>query len=223
MQKSRFTNRADAGRILAAGLRGYVGKPDSIVLALPRGGVPVAFEVAQTLDVPLDVFLVRKLGVPGHEELAMGACAEGGFVFLHQKTVQRFGIEAGAIRHVILREQAELQRREYFYRTVHPKLNVCEKIVIIVDDGVATGSTMYAAIHALRARHPSSIVVAVPVGAPEAIGQLGKVADEVVCTQTPPMLEAVGSWYADFTQTSDDEVSMLLQQAAQRDALYTPH
>jgi putative phosphoribosyl transferase len=219
---SRFTNRADAGRILAGCLRGYVGKPDIIVLALPRGGVPVAFEVAQRLRAPLDVFLVRKLGVPGREELAMGAGAEGGFVFLDQKIVQRFDIKARAIRHVILREQTELQRREHFYRAGHPKLNVRGKIVIVVDDGVATGSTMYAAIHALRARHPSSIVVAVPVGPPETIELLGKVADKVVCPQTPPMLEAVGSWYADFTQTSDDEVSMLLQQAAQRDALYTP-
>jgi predicted phosphoribosyltransferase len=214
-----FHDRRDAGRQLAERLAYYAGRPDVIVLALPRGGVPVGFEVAQTLDVPLDVFLVRKLGVPGREELAMGAIASGGVRVLNDDVVRALRIPPAIINAVAADEQAELDRREQAYRDGRPAPDVRGRVAILVDDGLATGSSMRAAVEALRRRDPARILVAVPVGAPETCAALGEVADEVVCGYEPEHFAAVGLWYADFTQTSDDEVRELLAQAAQPRAM----
>ncbi len=212
----RFENRADAGRQLAIKLAEYAHLPNVLVLALPRGGVPVAFEVAEALDAPLDLFLVRKLGVPGHEELAMGAIATGGVRVLNEEVVRGLDIPEEVIATIAAREQQELQRRERLYRGDRPAPEVAGCIVILVDDGLATGSTMRAAVAALRRRHPARIIVAVPVGAPETCAELGGEADEVVCAQTPEPFYAVGLWYADFSQTSDAEVRELLDRSAER-------
>lgn len=205
-----FEDRHDAGRALAQRLRVYARDPDVLVLALPRGGVPVGYEVARQLDVPLDVFLVRKLGVPGSEELAMGAIAAGGIRVINEDVVQSLGILPTAIERVAEREARELERRDLLYRGARPLPVVSGRIVILVDDGLATGSTMRAAVAALRQEQPSKIVVAVPIAAQESCRALRKQADEVICVATPAPFLGVGAWYRDFTQTSDEEVKELL-------------
>jgi predicted phosphoribosyltransferase len=206
----RFHDRREAGRRLARELEGHAGRPDMLVLALPRGGVPVAAEVARALGAPLDVFLVRKLGVPGHEELAMGAVASGGVGVLNADVVSGLGIPESVIRSVAARERQELARREELYRGDRPAPDVRGKTVILVDDGLATGATMLAAIRALRQQEPARIVVAVPTASRETCAALQDEADEVVCAITPEPFWAVGQWYDDFSQTSDDEVRDLL-------------
>jgi putative phosphoribosyl transferase len=209
-----FRDRADAGRQLAARLEGYANRPDVLVLALPRGGVPIGYEVARALQAPLDVFLVRKLGVPGHEELAMGALATGGVRVLNEDVVRALGIPEDVIDEVAAGQQQELGRRERAYRDDRPVAEVRGRTVILVDDGLATGSTMRAAVAALRQRRPARIVVAVPVGSADTCAELREEADEVVCARTPEPFYAVGLWYDDFAQTTDDEVRDLLAQAA---------
>lgn len=209
-----FRNRSGAGRILAGKLASYADRPDVLVLALPRGGLPVAFEVAQELHAPLDVFLVRKLGLPGQEELAMGAIASGGTRVINEEVVGTLKIPDDVIETVANEEQQELNRRESEYREGRPPPDVRGRTVILVDDGLATGSTMRAAVAALRQQGPARIVVAVPVGAPDTCAELERVADEVVCVQTPQPFNAVGAWYEDFRQTSDEEVRDLLARAA---------
>jgi len=213
---SLFRDRADAGRRLAAKLTAYAGRHDVLVLALPRGGVPVAAEVARELGVPLDVYLVRKLGVPGHEELALGAIASGGTIVLNDDIVRGLAIPATVIDTLVRQERHELERRERDYRGDRPIPDVTGRVVILVDDGLATGATMRAAVEALRARHPVRLVVAVPVGAPETCSALELLADEVTCAVTPEPFYAVGLWYADFDQTTDAEVRALLERAAVR-------
>jgi predicted phosphoribosyltransferase len=210
MATERFANRADAGRRLAKCLDAYAGRSDVTVLGLPRGGVPVAAEVARALEAPLDIFLVRKLGVPGHEELAMGAIAEGGVEVLDDRLIRDLAIPRAFIDEVTKHERLELDRRDRQYRGTRPRPNVADRTVIVVDDGLATGATMEAAILALRQLGPAAVVAAAPVGAPEACARLRRHADRVVCAATPPDLGAVGQWYDDFTQTTDDEVRQLL-------------
>lgn len=209
-----FRDRKHAGRVLALKLVQYAHHPDVIVLALPRGGVPVARVVAEILHAPLDVFLVRKLGVPGQEELAMGAIASGGVRVVNDDVVQALSIPGETIDAVTAREQRELERRERAFRDDRPVPEVQERIVILVDDGLATGSTMKAAIAALRQLNPARIVVAVPVGAPQTCAELARLADEVVCARMPEPFYAVGAWYQDFSQTTDEEVYHLLELSA---------
>jgi predicted phosphoribosyltransferase len=206
----RFQDRADAGRQLAALLVQYLDRTDLLVLGLPRGGVPVAFEVAAALGVPLDVCLVRKLGVPGHAELAMGAIASGGVEILNEELIRELRIPRALVEQVAAREQQELERRDRQFRARRPPVNVRGRAVLLVDDGLATGSTMEAALAALRRQDPARLVVAVPVGARETCDRLRRVADDVVCVLTPERFEAVGLWYEDFSQTSDEEVTRLL-------------
>jgi len=208
-----FRDRADAGRRLAARLKQYAGKPDVLVLALPRGGVPVAYEVAKALPAPMDVFIVRKLGVPGQEELAMGAVATGGVRVLNHQVVNALGIPDYVIEAVVKWETDELKRREQLYRGDRPPPNVRGKTVILADDGLATGSTMLAAVRALREQGPARIVVAVPVASPDTCEMLKAYVDEVVCAATPEPFYAVGFWYQDFEQTTDEEVRELLSLA----------
>jgi len=208
-----FRDRRHAGQVLARALAHHANRPDVIVLALPRGGAPVAFEVAQALHVPLDVFVVRKLGLPGHEEYAMGAIASGGVRVLNDELVRSLDIPPRAVDAVIEREQEELARRERLYRDGRRPPELQGRTVILVDDGLATGSTMLAAVRALRQQHPARIVVAVPTAAFETCQQLRREADEVVCASTPRPFRAVGLWYDDFSQTSDDEVRELLARA----------
>jgi predicted phosphoribosyltransferase len=210
-----FRDRLDAGRQLAQKLMDYADRSDVLVLALPRGGVPVAFEVARALHAPLDVFLVRKLGLPGHEELAMGAIASGGVRVLNEDLVRTLRIPPEEIDAVAAQEQRELERREREYRSDRPAPDVRGRIVILVDDGLATGSTMRAAVAALGRQHPARIIVAVPVGAAETCEDFGADADEVICARTPEPFYAVGLWYGDFAQTSDEEVHDLLELAAE--------
>ncbi len=209
-----FRNRSDAGRRLAEKLMVYANRPDVLVLALPRGGVPVGFEVAQVLHVLLDVFLVRKLGAPGRQELAMGAIASGGVRVVNEDVVHALGVPEEVIDAVAAEEAQELRRREEVYRDDRPFPDVRGKTVILADDGLATGSTMRAAIAALHRQGPARIVLAVPVGAVETCDELRTLADEVVCARTPEPFWAVGIWYEDFTQTTDEEVHDLLEQAA---------
>ena len=206
----QFKDRADAGRQLASKLSKYAGRQDVVVLALPRGGVPVAAEVARELGVPFDVFLVRKLGVPGYSELAMGAIAEGGVEVLSDHLIRELGIPYSAVQQVAVRERLELDRRDGLYRQGRPRPQIGGRVVVVVDDGLATGASMEAAILALRKLEPSRIVVAVPVGAMETCERLRHEADEVVCAVTPEPFQAVGLWYQRFEQTSDDEVRQLL-------------
>jgi predicted phosphoribosyltransferase len=206
----RFRDRREAGRVLATRLQTYANRPDVLVLALPRGGVPVGFEVAQALKAPLDIFLVRKLGVPGHEELAMGALASGGVRVLNEDVVRYLHIQEATIDAVAKEEQRELERRERLYRDGRAPLDVRGRTVILVDDGLATGSTMRAATLALRPQHPAAIVVAVPVAAEATCAEFRNEVDDVVCASTPEPFHAVGLWYADFTQTTDREVHELL-------------
>jgi predicted phosphoribosyltransferase len=210
---SLFADRRYAGRILAAALGRFSGRTDVVVLGLPRGGVPVAYEVADDLSAPLDVFVVRKLGVPGHEELAMGALASGGLCVLNQDVIANFGIAKESIFRVARTEQRELARRERAYRGGRAPIDVSHKTVILIDDGLATGSTMRAAIQALRQQSPAEIVAAVPVAALAACAELSGEADEMVCAATPQPFHAVGLWYEDFSQISDDEVRELLESA----------
>jgi len=210
-----FRDRYQAGKILGETLRTLVSDPEAIVLALPRGGVPVGFEVARALHAGLDIFLVRKLGVPGHEELAMGAIASGGIRVLNQDLVRNLGISETMIDRAILREKLEIERRERLYRQGRPPLPVTGKLAILVDDGLATGATMTAAAMALREERPKQLIVAVPVGSREACQDLEKHADRVICAATPEPFYAVGAWYDDFSQTGDEEVRDLLARAAQ--------
>jgi erythromycin esterase-like protein/predicted phosphoribosyltransferase len=205
-----FRDRREAGRLLAEKLAAYANRPDVLVLALPRGGVPVAYEVARALGAPLDVFVVRKLGVPGYEELAMGAVATGGVRVLNEQLVERLGIPEQMIDAVAARERQELARRERLYRGGRPPPDVRGRTVILVDDGLATGATMHAAIQALRQQHPARIVVAVPTASPETCEEMKAKADDVICAITPEPFNAVGRWYRDFSQTTDEEVGALL-------------
>jgi predicted phosphoribosyltransferase len=213
-----FADRREAGRFLASKLTEYANRPDVLVLALPRGGVPVAYEVARALHAPLDVFLVRKLGVPGREEFAMGAIASGGVLVLNEDLVRGLGIPDDVLQGVIAAEREELERRERIYRGDRPPPDVRGRTVILVDDGLATGSTMRAAVAALRQRGPARLVVAVPVGAPETCAEFQQEADEVICARTPEPFYAVGLWYGDFSQTTDEEVHDLLERAADEHA-----
>lgn len=212
----RFQNRVDAGRQLAGQLDQYVDEPDVLVLGLPRGGVPVAAEVARTLPAPLDILLVRKLGVPGREELAFGAIATGGARVLNEDVVGFSGISSEEIEPIVRREQAELDRREREYRGNRPSPPIQDHTVILVDDGLATGATMRAAVAATRQLQPTRIVVAVPAGSPEAIRELEREADEVTSIITPDPYYSVGTWYEDFAQVTDDDVRSLLQDSSQR-------
>ena len=205
-----FHDRADAGRALAARLAGYAGRPRLRVLGLPRGGIPVAHAVAQGLGAPLDVFVVRKVGVPGQEELAMGAIATGGVRIANREVMTSFGLTDADLDRAAAVEQRELERREAAYRGSRPPLDVEGATVIIVDDGLATGATMRAAVAALRRKSPASIVVAVPVAAPSTRDELALEVDEVVCVETPDPFLAVGRFYEDFSQTTDAEVSAIL-------------
>lgn len=208
-----YRDRIEAGKYLAAQLAHYADRDDLLVLALPRGGVPVAFEVAKALRAPLDIFLVRKLGVPGHEELAMGAIATGGVRVLNDDVVEYLRIPSSVIDSVAANELRELERRERIYRGNRPEPDVRGKTVILVDDGLATGSTMRAAVAALRQQSPARIVVAVPVSAPQTCDEYRMGVDEIVCAITPEPFYGVGQWYEDFSQTTDEEVSDLLEKA----------
>jgi predicted phosphoribosyltransferase len=208
----RFTNRAQAGRLLAEQLAEYRGRPDVIVLALPRGGVPVALEVADALDAPLDVLIVRKLGLPGQEELAIGALASGGTRVLNEDLIGQIGLPADVIDRIVARESAELERREQAYREGRPAADVTGRVVIVVDDGLATGATMLAAVETLRLRDPSRIVVAVPTAPRQTCANLETRADGVVCLVQPDPFFAVGMSYADFSEIGDDEVRRLLSE-----------
>ena len=213
----RFLNRSDAGRQLAAELLPrYGGRSDVLVLGLPRGGVPVAFEMAVALDAPLDVFVVRKLGLPGHEEFGIGAIASGGVRVVDESVLRAYGVDSRTLEEITEREQRELERRERRYRDDRPFPAIQDRVVILVDDGLATGSTMRAAVAALRAEGPREIVVAVPVGAPETCSAMARLADDVVCLMTPEPFYAVGLWYENFDQTDDAEVHDLLERAAMR-------
>ncbi len=205
-----FRDRAEAGELLAAKLTQYRDRDDVVVLALPRGGAPVAREVARALGVPFDVYVVRKLGVPGHEELAMGAIASGGIRQLNRDVVESLGIPMNVIDAVAAREQLELERREHAYRGDRGPMALTNKTVILVDDGLATGSTMRAAVMSVRQQQPARVIVAVPVGAPSTCADLAAEADDVVCLRTPDPFVAVGLWYRDFTPTTDREVRSLL-------------
>lgn len=208
-----YRDRFEAGRLLATKLTAYAHRQDVLVLALPRGGVPVAYEVAKALKAPLDVFVVRKLGVPGHEELAMGAIATGGIRVLNEEVVHMLRIPHSVINAVAAQEQQELERREHLYRDDRPPPDVSGRTVILVDDGLATGSTMRAAIEALRRQHPAHIVVAVPVAAPSTCDEFRAEVDDIICAKTPEPFYGVGYWYEDFSQTTDKEVHDLLVQA----------
>ncbi|HEY3011364.1 MAG TPA: phosphoribosyltransferase [Gemmatimonadales bacterium] len=213
MNGARFRDRFHAGRRLAAVLAPYAGRPNLLVLALPRGGVPIGYEVARALHAPLDLMLVRKLGVPGHEELAMGAIASGGIRVLSNDVVAAFGIPERVIAAVAAREEEELDRREREYRDDRSPPEVRGRTVILVDDGLATGATMRAAAVALRAQHPERLVIAVPVAPLETCAALKHEADDVVCAHSPEPFFAVGNWYEDFSQTTDAEVRELLRLA----------
>jgi putative phosphoribosyl transferase len=205
-----FRNRAEAGRLLGGALEAYAGRDDVVVLGLPRGGVPVAAEVAQALGAPLDVLVVRKLGAPGQEELAIGAIGEGGVRVLNERLVRDLGLSPEAIDRIAAREEGELARRVTAYRGGHQALEVGGKTVIVVDDGVATGATMRAGLQTLRALGATCLIAAAPVGAADSVELLEDAADEVVVLETPSWFSAVGQWYEDFGQTNDDEVRALL-------------
>jgi putative phosphoribosyl transferase len=210
----RFRDRAHAGRVLARSLLAYAGRDDVVVLALPRGGVPVAAELARALGAQLDVFVVRKLGLPGHEELAMGAVAPGGVLVLDDRLVRGLGIPDEVLQETVEKELRELERREAAYRAGRPPLDLEGKTVILVDDGLATGATMRAAALALRKYKPARVVVAVPVASAETCDEFRADVDEIVCALTPSPFHAVGLWYDDFSQTSDEEVRELLRDSS---------
>jgi putative phosphoribosyl transferase len=208
-----FRDRRDAGRILAQKLSAYANRSDVLVLALPRGGVPVAYEVAVALNAPMDIFIVRKLGLPGHEELAIGAIASGGIRVLNEDIIRALHIPEEMINMVAQRELQELERREQIYRGDRPPLQVRGRTVILIDDGLATGASMRAAVAGLRTQHPARIVIAVPTAAPEICNALEFQVDEIVCAITPQPFLGVGRWYDDFSQTTDEEVRMSLEEA----------
>jgi putative phosphoribosyl transferase len=210
---TQFNDRKEAGKLLAAQLDTYANQQDVIVLALPRGGVPVGFEIAQALHAPLDVIVVRKLGVPGQEELAMGAIATGGVRILNNDVVQFLDIPNEMIDKIAANEQQELERRERLYRGDHPAYDVHGRTVILVDDGIATGATMHAAVAAIKQRQPTHIIIAVPTAAPSTCDEFAAEVDELVCVIRPEPFIAVGYWYRQFSQTSDEEVRSLLEQA----------
>jgi putative phosphoribosyl transferase len=209
-----FANRREAGVEVSSKLRHYAGRHDVVVLALPRGGVPVAFEIAEALDAPLDIFLVRKLGMPGHPEYAMGAIASGGVRVLSDEVVRAYAIPQAAIEAIARQEQAELERREREYRKGRSLTDLRGRVVILVDDGLATGSTMRAAVQAVRQHRPARVVVAVPVGAPSTCEEFADITDETICARAPESFSAVGQWYLDFSQTTDEEVQTLLREHA---------
>lgn len=212
-----FQSRRQAGRMLAEQLLQYQTSPNLLVLGLPRGGIPVAYEVAKTLHAPLDALLVRKLGVPGNEELAMGAIAMGDVVYLNQDIINRFDIRKATIQSVIKHEQETLTRRNQLYRHGQPAPNTHHKTIILVDDGLATGATMHAAIDTLRQQSPAKIIVAVPVAPHSTYVEMQHMVDAIICLETPDIFYGVGAWYEDFSQTSDDEVCELLTKASQRE------
>jgi putative phosphoribosyl transferase len=212
---NRFRDRTDGGQFLASKLANYTDRPDVIVLALPRGGVPVGFEVAQSLHAPLDIFLVCKIGTPGNEELAMGAVATGDVRVLQPDVIEGFGISASAVEEATANALHELARREQVYRGSRPRPPVSAKTVILVDDGLATGTTMQAAIRALKLQRPEGIVVAVPIASRETCEELKTEVDEIVCAETPVPFYSVGLWYENFSQLTDSDVRNLLEQAAQ--------
>ena len=212
-----FRDRTEAGQRLADKLLTYAGRPDLLVLALPRGGVPVAFEVAKALNAPLDIFLVRKLGVPGRKELVFGAIASGGVRVLNQDLVQTLGISDRSIEAITAEEERELERRERVYRGDHFPMQVSGRTVILVDDGIATGSSMRAAVAALRMHRPARIIVAVPVASPSACEELVAEVDELVCVSKPELFYAIGQWYEDFPQVTDEELQDLLQRASKQE------
>jgi len=219
--ETRYHDRTQAGRVLASMLTTYRNRRDVLVLALPRGGVPVAYEVAKALHVPLDVFLVRKLGVPGHEELAMGAIATGGVRVINEEVVRTLYIPPQVLDSIASKEERELERREQLYRDNRYLPVMHDKTIILVDDGLATGATMRAAVRALRIQGPAAIVVAVPVAAYSTYRQFRAEVDEIICAQTPEVFYGVGWWYEDFSQTSDQEVRELLSLAAQENPAFT--
>jgi putative phosphoribosyl transferase len=211
-----FQNRAEAGELLASHLTEYANRDDAVVLGVPRGGVPVAFKVAAALNLPLDVFMVRKLGVPGHEEFAFGAIGSGGVRFLDTSVVEALGLSDQVIELVTRTERAELVRREKTYRGGRPSLDVCDKTVILVDDGIATGSSLRAGLRALRQMQPAAIVIAAPVAPHSTVDRLKREVDDVVCATVPETFYAVGQFYYDFSQVPDQEVIKLLETAARR-------
>ena len=211
-----FRNRAKAGQFLAGKLTAFKNRSDVLVLALPRGGVPVGFEVATAIHAPLDVFVVRKLGVPGHEKLAFGAIASGGVRVLSEDMIRSVGLSRSRIEAIVAREQAELERRERAYRGDRPAPSPSGLHVILVDDGIATGATMLAAARALRQENPAEIIVGVPVASPAACDELQPEVDAIICAATPEPFDGVGLWYEDFSQTTDDEVRQLLEKAARQ-------
>lgn len=211
---ARFQNRIEAGQQLATRLKSYANRPDVMVLGLPRGGVPIAYEVAKALNAPLDICLVRKLGVPGHKELAMGAIASGGVRVLNYDVISWLGISSKVIDEVAARELRELQRRDRAYRGDRPQPEIGDRTVILIDDGIATGSTIRAAIAILKPQHPKQLVVAVPVAPPQVCDELSTEVDQVVCLITPKELYAIGLWYEDFSQTTDEEVHNLLTRSS---------
>lgn len=208
-----FANRMEAGRVLARHLRTYANRQDVIVLALPRGGVPVAWEVAAALQAPLDLLMVRKLGVPWQEELAMGALASGGALYVDRRLMREADVSEPEFERVLAEAQLELARREMLYRAEQPAADVTARIAIVVDDGMATGATLLAAVRALRSRTPAKIVVALPVAPPEGRARLGDAIDEFVCAMTPRVFFSVGQFYRDFAETTDDDVRALLASA----------
>jgi putative phosphoribosyl transferase len=214
MMETRYRDRTEAGQVLTSLLTAYAHRRNVLVLALPRGGVPVAYEVARVLHVPLDVFLVRKLGVPGHEELAMGAIAMGGIRVINEDIVRSLQVPPHIVDAVALREGRELERREQLYRDDRPLPIVYDQTTILIDDGLATGATMRAAVHALRVQDPAEIIVAVPVAAYITYRRLQTEVDDIICPQTPEIFYGVGWWYEDFSQTSDQQVHELLSRAA---------
>ena len=216
----KFIDRHQAGRILAEKLKEYTNQPNVIALALPRGGVPVAYEIATALSIPLDVFIVRKLGVPEHKELAMGAIASSGAVFINESIIRELSLKKSSIDSVIQSEQNELERREHVYRGDSPFPDLLGKTIILIDDGIATGATMQAAIIALRKQKPANIIIAVPVAARATCEAMESLVDKLVCPLQPINFYAVGLWYENFSQTSDDEVIELLKLANSADARY---
>ena len=210
-EPNRFQSRAEAGKFLADKLIAYRNHPDAIVLGLPRGGVPVAFEIAKSLTLPLDVFLVRKLGVPGHEELAMGSIASNSEPIFQAHILDQLNISSEVIANIVDQQSIELKRREDLFRNGKKPLNLMGKVVIVVDDGLATGSTMVAALRAIQRHNPARIIVAVPVGSHDAISLVKKITDEIICLKIPDFFYSVGFWYEDFQQTTDAEVLMCLE------------
>lgn len=209
----RYKDRVQAGKYLAKELQHYAKNPDTVVLGLPRGGVVVAYEVARELELPLDIFLVRKLGVPGYEELAMGAIASGGVRVMNEDVLRITNVSQDKIEAAVKREEKELERRGKAYRDNRPALDLSSKVIILVDDGLATGATMRAAVSALHKKHPRKIIIAVPVAAPETCEDFRSKVDDLVCAMKPAHFHAVGEWYEDFPQNTDEEVKQLLRQA----------